>query len=285
VKPARWTEAELARIRDLRARGVRHSQVVDHAHEVPGRRPLAVRQMYGVMFSRPRVRNAELARRSESVRDLKRIFKARPVADVIADHDTIAAHDRPVTRADCLPGGVNEARPCPFVGCKHHVYLDVRERNGSVGFPHGDREVWEIAETCALDMADRDTEMGVDREAEHALQAIGKALGLTRERVRQIILRAIAKATCGVDGLTAQQVVEALHSFADRDPDARTVDLDAPSPIASIPRVVRHLPVVQDRPPPVRAVLDPETRALAATFASLTSPRTWLRRAAAKRSP
>ena len=46
-----------------------------------------------------------------------------------------------------------------------------------------------------------------------------------------------------------------------------------------------HLPVVQDRPPPVRAVLSPEARALAATYNAITNPRTWLRRVAAKRTP
>lgn len=45
------------------------------------------------------------------------------------------AVSRPRTRGDCfrLP------RPCPFVGCRHHLYLDVRRDRVSVTFP--EREV------------------------------------------------------------------------------------------------------------------------------------------------
>ncbi|HUB07073.1 MAG TPA: DNA-binding protein, partial [Myxococcales bacterium] len=35
---------------------------------------------------------------------------------------------RPKTRADC----VNGPRPCLFVSCKHHLYLDVNPNTGSV---------------------------------------------------------------------------------------------------------------------------------------------------------
>ena len=53
---------------------------------------------------------------------------------------------RPETRADCLGG----ARPCPFVSCKHHLYLDVSARTGAIKLNFPDLEVWEMTETCAL---------------------------------------------------------------------------------------------------------------------------------------
>lgn len=81
--------------------------------------------------------------------------------------------DRPMTRGDCaeLP------RPCPFVSCAHHLYLDANPETGALklNFPHLD--VWEMAETCSLDVADRG---GV------TLEELGAILNLTRERIRQV---------------------------------------------------------------------------------------------------
>ena len=62
-------------------------------------------------------------------------------------------YDRPTTRENCQHGPHAE-RPCPFVGCKHHLYLDVNEKNGSIKLNFPDLEVWELEETCGLDVAD-----------------------------------------------------------------------------------------------------------------------------------
>jgi len=118
-------------------------------------------------------------RRTTSVRQLAReiLRHAAEVADVDLDD-----YDRPVTRADCEPGGINEQRPCPFVSCKHHLYLEVNPSTGSLKLNFPDREVWELAETCALDVAER-----VDATDDRAtLVEIGRVLNLTRERIRQI---------------------------------------------------------------------------------------------------
>ncbi len=68
-------------------------------------------------------------------------------------------------------------RPCPFVSCKHHLYLDVNEDTGAIklNFPH--LEVWEMHETCSLDVADRG---GI------TLEEVGVILNITRERIRQV---------------------------------------------------------------------------------------------------
>lgn len=82
--------------------------------------------------------------------------------------------ERPVTRGDCetTPG-----EPCAWVSCSHHLYLDVNEDTGAIklNFPH--LEVWEMAETCSLDVADRG---GI------TLEETGAILNITRERVRQM---------------------------------------------------------------------------------------------------
>jgi hypothetical protein len=87
---------------------------------------------------------------------------------------------RPRSRADC----VNAPRPCMFVSCKHHLYLDVNPETGSIKLNFPDREIWELDETCALDVADRG---GI------TLEEVGSIMNLTRERIRQVETRGLVK--------------------------------------------------------------------------------------------
>lgn len=88
--------------------------------------------------------------------------------------------EHPTSRAQC----VNMPRPCLFVSCRHHLYLDVNEETGSVKFNFPDKEVWELEETCALDAADRG---GI------TLEEVGLIMNLTRERIRQLELSGLEK--------------------------------------------------------------------------------------------
>jgi len=87
---------------------------------------------------------------------------------------------RPKVRGDCAEG----ERPCPYVSCKYNLYVDVNPRTGSVKMNFPDKELWELAETCALDVADR---------AGITLEEVGVIMNLTRERVRQLEMRGLAK--------------------------------------------------------------------------------------------
>lgn len=87
---------------------------------------------------------------------------------------------RPHARADC----VDTARPCLFVSCKYNLYLDVNPVTGSIKFNFPGKEIWELAETCALDVAERG---GI------TLEEIGDLMNLTRERVRQLENDALEK--------------------------------------------------------------------------------------------
>jgi hypothetical protein len=87
---------------------------------------------------------------------------------------------RPRSRAECANG----PRPCMFISCKHHLYLDVNPSTGSIKLNFPDKEVWELEETCALDVADRG---GI------TLEEVGSIMNLTRERIRQVETRGLLK--------------------------------------------------------------------------------------------
>jgi hypothetical protein len=87
---------------------------------------------------------------------------------------------RPRTRADCGA----EARPCPWVACKHHLYLDINPETGSIKINFPDREPWELEHTCALDIAEAGGK---------TLDEIGEITNLTRERIRQVEVRGLLK--------------------------------------------------------------------------------------------
>ena len=111
--------------------------------------------------------------------------RARPAPQPDADIADLLA-ERPRTRGDCAGG----QRPCPWVSCRYHLYLDANPENGSLRINFPDREPWDLAQTCALDVA-----------GEHrSLDEIGKSINVTRERVRQIEERGLARMRlAGVD--------------------------------------------------------------------------------------
>jgi len=93
-------------------------------------------------------------------------------------------HGRPRTRGECEDG----ARPCPFVSCRYHLYLDVTRTGIKLNFP--DLEPDQLPETCALDVAEHGGE---------PLEVVGELVNVTRERCRQIEVRAFAKVQAATD--------------------------------------------------------------------------------------
>jgi hypothetical protein len=89
-------------------------------------------------------------------------------------------NERPKARGECGQG----ERPCPYVSCKHHLYLDVNPETGSIKLNFPDLEVWDMQETCSLDVADKG---GI------TLEEVGEILNLTRERIRQVEVRGLLK--------------------------------------------------------------------------------------------
>jgi hypothetical protein len=70
------------------------------------------------------------------------------------------------------------------VGCRYHLYLDVNPKTGLLKLNFPEDDVWEIPDTCSLDVAERGS---------RTLEEVGRCFGLTRERIRQIEQMAIEK--------------------------------------------------------------------------------------------
>jgi hypothetical protein len=117
-------------------------------------------------------------RRKSKTIALKRLTKQEIQEGIeLAD---MMGYRRPQSRVECIDG----PRPCPYVACKHHLYLDVNPDTGSIKLNFPDIPVWEMEETCALDIADRG---GV------TLEEVGEILNLTRERIRQVEVMGLEK--------------------------------------------------------------------------------------------
>ena len=89
-----------------------------------------------------------------------------------------APHQRPRTRADCIRG----PRPCPYVGCKHHLMLDIGASGESLRLVADEPD--QMAETCALDVAER---------GGATLEDIGEMIGVSKEAVRQLEEKALRR--------------------------------------------------------------------------------------------
>lgn len=86
------------------------------------------------------------------------------------------APERPKTRGECVDG----PRPCPWASCKYHLALDVKD-NGLVRITFPGKEIDELKETCALDVADR------VKPRELSLEQVGELVNVTSERVHVMV--------------------------------------------------------------------------------------------------
>lgn len=111
-----------------------------------------------------------------------------------ADDEGDGRAARPRARGECEDRAAAE-RPCPFVTCHHHLY-PARARPGVDEFEPAPGE-----ETCALDVADRG---GIP------LEEVGTIFGVTRERVRQIEGKALARLRLRVDAGWARDMLAEL---------------------------------------------------------------------------
>ena len=92
----------------------------------------------------------------------------------------------PMTRGDCPDP---DDGPCPYVSCRHHLFLDVSRKTGEIrlNFPElldvdGTPDLDAMPETCSLRVADA---------GGYILADMGRMFGVTGERARQLEVRAL----------------------------------------------------------------------------------------------
>lgn len=150
---------------------------------IPARRlPIVTDDRPGVVRAEPcerspRVRAHTVSVKRLSKRELDRgalLYPERPGVDYL----------RPRTFEDCERSGLGDDTPCPFVSCKHHLYLDVNPRTGSIKFNFPGREVDELPATCALRVA---------QHGGRTLDAVAEVMALTRQRLSQLEDRILDK--------------------------------------------------------------------------------------------
>lgn len=150
---------------------------------IPARRlPIVTDDRPGVVRAEPCERSPRVRAHTVSVKRLSR----RELARGAAEYPEQPGRDylRPRTFEECDSVGLGDITPCPFVSCKHHLYLDVNPRTGSIKFNFPGREVDELPATCALRVAE---EGGI------TLDGVADVIGVVRERIRQIEDRALLK--------------------------------------------------------------------------------------------
>lgn len=137
-------------------------EVLDTRHLVPIER-----------LRRSRTSRREMGARAVTINTAQPAAVSKLSAAEVAELERL----RPRTRGDCVDG----PRPCPWVGCRHHLYLDAFT-NGSIKINFPDREPWDLVESCSLDVAARGGQ---------TLDEVSAEMDLTREGVRQIEVRAL----------------------------------------------------------------------------------------------
>ncbi len=171
-------------------------------------------------------RTINVRRTLVAVRDgLDASFPADPEAPV-----------RPRVRSECLPRRIEalryigfpdeeilamlEARdslPCPFASCEHNLRVGEGLARDSVFVPRPDIASWlMLPATCAADEAERSDRDGV----QPTLEVVAAYMGVTRERVRQIEMKATA-AMAKAFGVSVKWMRKVL-----KEPDGRALAHD-----------------------------------------------------------
>lgn len=121
-------------------------------------------------------------RRTKTI-DVRRLSAAALAAGK-ARHPAWRGAKRPALYGECVARGLGtRERPCGYVSCRHHTYLDVDPRTGSIKLNHPGVALADLADTCSLRAA---------KAGGMTLDEVGARLSITRERSRQLETRALA---------------------------------------------------------------------------------------------
>ena len=108
-------------------------------------------------------------------------------------------YEKPRRRSEC-----GADRPCPYVSCRYHLYLDAKGPSVRLNFPHFEPAT--MPWSCVLDEVQAFPD-GM------TLELIGERMNITRERVRQLegmILEKLRE--LAVDSAEFQRMIEAWEA-------------------------------------------------------------------------
>lgn len=193
------------------AQGIRHEGMLQHGvHQ-------GVTSCYKEEMSRHRDMFAqlseELSRYILESSNVPETPPAPPPPEDTSEPPDPSEYIKPRKRGECLQGE-NAQRPCPFVSCKHHLYLDVSP-TGLITI-NSTVPVEQMENSCALDVADT---------KEPTLKEIGAMFNVTRERIRQIEAKGLRK----LRGMSPKRRLELLDSLPE-DPPVRPGAPTQPKP-------------------------------------------------------
>jgi hypothetical protein len=146
--------------------------------------------------------------RRHKTRKRRRFLVGRQPHEPLEKPDLVkqALAQRPRLRAQCEHG----PRPCPWVGCRYHLYLDMYTTGDPENPTPGliihrpDLDPLELPETCLLDLASR---------GPFTLAEIGEIFDLSRERIRQIESGALRKLSRRVNIKDPDAIIKLLESL------------------------------------------------------------------------
>jgi hypothetical protein len=138
----------------------------------------------------------------EPQRELRRLVRVEGPAEY--PDDAV----RPKTRGDCVDG----PRPCPWVSCRHHLFLEV-SKTGGIKYNFPGMEPGDLAESCSLDVAERGGLTAPE---------VAQIMQVSPERVRQVQdgVEAIGK---GTSYLGRFGVVGEVRALAEHRPEGKSV--------------------------------------------------------------
>lgn len=124
------------------------------------------------------------------------------------------------------------SRPCVFAACKYSLYLDVSETGSIIlNFPHLEPGQMPVDRSCALDLSDRGS---------MTLEEVAVVTNLTRERIRQVELKALkrrarpAAVAMGLGSEDAAAIGGGHHVGPSADLEETGVEGAVPSDVATI---------------------------------------------------
>lgn len=121
---------------------------------------------------------------------------------------------RPRTRADC----VHAERPCPWIGCRYHLFDELAPRLLMVPRDQLRDEpderllnvLFGMEYSCSLDWA---------AKGPNTLDRIGGMFGVTRERIRQIQDKGLKRLKARCIGSTKRDIIELLEEMGTKGED------------------------------------------------------------------